>query len=62
MDNKDAFEVFRDRREVQIDEYDTDSDDKETENEEHLELIKITCITRSGRAVCSFNLTCESKQ
>ena len=41
MDNEDVAEVFRDHRDVQIDEYETDSDDEETENEEHLELVKI---------------------
>ena len=39
--------------EVQIDEYETDSDE-DTENKEHLELIKRACITRSGRAVRAF--------
>ena len=34
--------------------YKTNSDDDETENEEHLELIKRACITRPGRAVCAF--------
>ena len=34
--------------------YKTNSDDDETENEEHLELIKRACITRSSRAVCAF--------
>ena len=46
--------MFRDNRDVQFDEYETDSDDEETENEEHLALVKIACITRSGRAVRSF--------
>ena len=35
--------------ELQIDEYETDSDDEDTENEERLELVKRACITRSGR-------------
>ncbi|KAK2561548.1 hypothetical protein P5673_015524 [Acropora cervicornis] len=47
-------EMFEDHREVQIDEYETDSDEEETENEEHLELVKRACITRSGRAVRAF--------
>ena len=41
-------------KEVQINEYETDSDDEETENEEDLELVKRACITRSGRAVRAF--------
>ena len=39
---------------MQIDEYETDSDDEESENEEHLEIVKRACITRSGRAVGAF--------
>lgn len=49
-----SAEMFEDHREVQIDEYETDSDDEETENEEHLELVKRVCIRRSGRAVGAF--------
>lgn len=49
-----SAEMFEDHREVQIDEYETDSDDEETENEEHLELVKRVCIPRSGRAVGAF--------
>ena len=49
VDNEDISEMFENHREVQIDEYETD-----TENEEHLELIKRACITRSGRAVRAF--------
>ena len=45
--------MFENHREVQIDEYETDSDE-DTENKEHLELIKRACITRSGRAVRAF--------
>lgn len=54
MESGDVSEMFEDHREVQIDEYETDSDDKDTENEEHLELVKRACITRSGRAVRAF--------
>ena len=54
VDDGDVSEIFEDNREVQIDEYETDSDDDETENEEHLELVKRACITRSGRAVRAF--------
>ena len=50
----DVSEMFEDHREVQIDEYETDSDDDETENEENLELVKRARITRSGRAVRAF--------
>ena len=53
MDNGDVSEMFEDHREVQT-EYETDSDDDETENEEHLELVERACITRSGRAVSAF--------
>ena len=54
VNDGDVSEMFEDHREVQIDEYETDSDDEETENEEHLELVKRACITRSGRAVRAF--------
>ena len=54
MESGDVSEMFEDHREVQIDEYETDSDDEDTENEEHLELFKRACITRSGRAVRAF--------
>ena len=54
VNDGDVSEMFEDHREVQIDEYETDSDDEETENEEHLELVKRACITRSGRAVGAF--------
>ena len=53
VDNDDVSEVFRDHREVQIDDYDTDSDDEETEKSLSMQC-KIACITRSGRAVRSF--------
>ena len=32
--------MFEDHKEVQTDEYETDSDDDKTVNEEHLELVK----------------------
>ena len=54
MDNENVSEVFRDHRDVHIDEYETDSVDEETENEEHLQLVKTACITRPGRAGRSF--------
>ena len=54
MESGDVSEMFEDHREVQVDEYETDSDDEDTENEEHLELFKRACITRSGRAVRAF--------
>lgn len=54
MNDGDVSEMFEDHREVPIDEYETDSDDEETENEEHLELVKRACITRSSRAVRAF--------
>ena len=54
VNDGDVSEMFEDHREVQIDEYETDSDDEKTENEEHLELVKRACITRSGRAVRAF--------
>ena len=54
MDDGDVSEMLEDHREVQIDEYETDSDDEDTENEEHQELVKRACITRSDRAVRAF--------
>ena len=51
MDDGDVSEMFEDHREEQIDGYETNSDDEDTENEE---LVKRACITRSGRAVCAF--------
>ena len=53
VDIEDVSEMFENHKEVQIDEYETDSDE-DTENKEHLELIKRACITRSGRAVRAF--------
>ena len=47
-------EVFEDHREVQIDEYETDSDDEESDFEEHSELVNTACVTRSGRAIRAF--------
>ena len=52
--NKDVTEVFEDHREVQIDEYETDSDDEESDFEEHPEVVNRACVTRSGRAVRAF--------
>ena len=54
MNDENVSEMFEDHKEVQIDEYETDSDGNETVNEEHLELGKKVCVTRSGRAVCAF--------
>ena len=54
MDEGDVTEVFKDQREVQIDEYETDSDDEESDYQGHLELVNRVCVTRSGRAVCAF--------
>ena len=54
MEDGDVSEMFEVHNEVQIDEYETYSDDYETENEEHLELVKRACITRSGGAVRAF--------
>ena len=53
MDEGDVTEVFEDHREVQIDEYETDSDDEESDFEEHSELVNRACayVTRFGRAV-----------
>ena len=45
VDEGDVTEAFEDHREVQIDEYETDSDDEESE------LVNRACVTRSGRAV-----------
>jgi len=55
VNDENVSEMFEDHKEVRIDEYETDSDDNETVNEEHLELVKkAACITRPGRAVCAF--------
>ena len=54
VDGGNVSEMFEDHREVQIDEYETDSDYEDTENKGHLELVKRACITRSGRAVRAF--------
>ena len=54
MDEGDVTEAFEDYREVQIDEYETDSDDEKSDYEEHLDLINSACVTRSGRAVRAF--------
>ena len=54
MDEGNVTEVFEDHREEQIDEYETDSDDEESDFEEHVELVNKACVTRSGRAVRTF--------
>ena len=54
MNDENVSEMFEDHKEVRIDEYETDSDDNETVNEEHLELVKKACVTRSGRVLCVF--------
>ena len=63
VDDGDVSEMFEDHREVQIDEYETDSDDEDTENEEHLELVKRACITRFGTELFVHLCvsTCDSK-
>ena len=53
VDDGEVSEMFEDHREVQIDEYETDSDDKDTENEEHLlpgpaELLVHLCVSTCG--------------
>ena len=47
-------EVFQDHRGIHICEYETDSDDEESDYEEHLGLVNRACETRSGRAVRAF--------
>ena len=54
MDEGDVTEVFEDHREVQIDEYERDSDNEESDYEEDLELVNRACVTRSSRAVRAF--------
>ena len=54
VDEGDVTEVFEDHREVQIDEYETDSDDEESDFEEHSKLVNRARVTRSGRAVRAF--------
>ena len=62
VDDGDVSEMFEDHREVQIDEYETDSDDEETENVEHLELVKRACITDPAELFVHLCvLTCDSK-
>ena len=51
VDDGDVSEMFEDHKEVQIAEYEKYSDDDETKNEKHLELVKRAYITRFGRAV-----------
>ena len=53
VDDGEVSEMFEDHREVQIDEYETDSDDKDIENEEHLlpdpaELFVHLCVSTCG--------------
>ena len=54
MDEGDATEVFEDNRELRIDEYETDSDNEDSDYEEHSELVNRACATRSGSAVRAF--------
>jgi len=54
VDEGDVTEVFEDHREVQIDEYERDSDNEESDYEEDLELVNRACVTRSSRAVRAF--------
>jgi len=39
---------------VQIDEYETDSNDEESDFEEHLELVNRVCVSPPSRAVRAF--------
>ena len=48
------YTTFEDYRKEQIDEYETDSDDEESDFQEHSELVNRVCVTRSGRAVRAF--------
>ena len=54
VDEGDVTEVFEDHGEIQIDEYETDSDDEESDFEEHSELVNRACVSRSCRAVRAF--------
>ena len=54
VDQEDVTEVFEDYRKENIDEYETDSDDKESDFQEHSELVNRVCVTQSGRAVRAF--------
>ena len=54
VDDGDVTEVFEDHRQEQIDEYDTDSDDDESDLEEDSKLANRACVTQSGRAVRAF--------
>ena len=44
MDEGDVTEVFEDHREVQINEYETDSDNEESDFEEYPELVNRVCV------------------
>ena len=54
VDDGDVTEVFEEHRQEQIDEYDTDSDDDESNLEEDSKLANRACVTQSGRAVRAF--------
>ena len=51
VDEGDVTKVFEDHRKVQIDEYERDSDNEESDYEEDLELVNRARVTRSSRAV-----------
>ena len=46
--------MFEDHREEQIDEFQTDSDDEESDFQEHSEPVNRACVTTSGRAIRAF--------
>ena len=62
VNNGDVSEMFEDHREVQIDEYETDSDDEETENEEHLGLSRERVLPNPAELFAHLCVsTCDSK-
>ena len=50
MDQEDVTKVFENYREEQIDEYETDLVDEESDFKEHSEPVNRACVTRSGRS------------
>ena len=62
MDDGDVTKVFDDHRQEYIDEYEADSYDDESENEEHSDLVNRACGTRSDRTVRALCVsTCDGK-
>ena len=54
MYQEDVTKVLENYREEQIDEYEKDLDDEESDFQEHSEPVNRACVTRSGGAVRAF--------